>query len=112
MCQVLSALIVGKLQTLDALLRGLKTESHRLVFKNGVQYYCNSIYLYFFRVLIFTQMSRVLDILEIFLNYHGHTYLRLDGTTPVQKRQVEMQVFLFLHVSHMKSAFTGFNGSV
>lgn len=42
----------------------------------------------FCRVLIFTQMARVLDILEIFLNYHGHTYLRLDGATPVQKRQV------------------------
>lgn len=40
------------------------------------------------RVLIFTQMSKMLDILEIFLNYHGMTYLRLDGSTPVQKRQV------------------------
>ena len=37
---------------------------------------------------MFTQMARVLDILEIFLNYHGHTYLRLDGAMPVQKRQV------------------------
>jgi len=40
------------------------------------------------RVLIFTQMARMLDVLEIFLNYHGHAYLRLDGATPVQKRQV------------------------
>ena len=40
------------------------------------------------RALIFTQMGRVLDVLEIFLNYHGHTYLRLDGSTPVIKRQV------------------------
>ena len=30
----------------------------------------------------------MLDVLEIFLNYHAHTYLRLDGATPVQKRQV------------------------
>lgn len=43
----------------------------------------------FSRVLVFTQMARVLDVLEIFLNYHGHTYLRLDGATPVQKRQVK-----------------------
>ena len=41
-----------------------------------------------YRILIFTQMARMLDVLEIFLNYHGHTYLRLDGATPVQKRQV------------------------
>lgn len=40
------------------------------------------------RVLLFTQMARILDVLEIFLNYHGHTYLRLDGATPPQKRQV------------------------
>ena len=33
-------------------------------------------------------MARMLDVLEIFLNYHGHAYLRLDGATPVQKRQV------------------------
>lgn len=43
------------------------------------------------RVLVFTQMARVLDILEIFLNYHGHTYLRLDGATPVQKRQARFR---------------------
>ena len=40
------------------------------------------------RVLLFTQMARMLDVLEIFLNYHGYMYLRLDGATPVQKRQV------------------------
>ena len=58
----------GKLQTLDRLLRQLKTEDHR--------------------VLIFTQMTRMLDVFEAFLNYHGHIYLRLDGTTKVQDRQV------------------------
>lgn len=33
-------------------------------------------------------MTRMLDILEQFLNYHGHTYLRLDGNTKVEQRQV------------------------
>lgn len=51
----------GKLQQLDLLLRKLKREGHRCI--------------------IFTQMSSMLDIFESFLNYHGHTYLRLDGTT-------------------------------
>lgn len=40
---------------------------------------------------MFTQMARVLDVLEIFLNYHGHTYLRLDGSTPPLKRQVRRE---------------------
>ena len=60
----------GKLQTLDVLLRDLKSGQHR--------------------VLIFTQMTKMLDILEAFLNYHGHLYLRLDGTTKVEQRQVRV----------------------
>jgi hypothetical protein len=39
------------------------------------------------RVLIFTQMTRMLDILELFLTYHGMSYLRLDGATNVMDRQ-------------------------
>jgi len=58
----------GKLQTLDVLLRRLKAGAHR--------------------VLIFTQMTRMLDVLERFLTYHGHIYLRLDGSTRVEQRQV------------------------
>ncbi|KAG0203319.1 swr1 complex component [Mortierella sp. GBA30] len=57
----------GKLQKLDSLLRELKSGGHR--------------------ALIFTQMTKVLDILEIFLNIHGHRYLRLDGATKVENRQ-------------------------
>lgn len=58
----------GKLQKLATLLRDLQAGGHR--------------------ALIFTQMSRVLDILEIFLNFHGYRYLRLDGTTKVEHRQL------------------------
>lgn len=61
------------MQTLDNLLRHLKTGKHR--------------------VLIFTQMTRMLDVLETFLNYHGHIYLRLDGTTRVDQRQVRFWKF-------------------
>lgn len=63
----------GKLQTLAELLRQLKVGGHR--------------------VLIFTQMSKMLDILEAFLNLNGHTYLRLDGSTGVDKRQRLMDTF-------------------
>ncbi|KAM5347706.1 hypothetical protein ACJ41O_007530 [Fusarium nematophilum] len=58
----------GKLQVLDKLLRRLQTGGHR--------------------ALIFTQMTKVLDILEQFLNIHGHKYLRLDGATKVEQRQI------------------------
>ncbi|XP_025417913.1 helicase domino isoform X3 [Sipha flava] len=63
----------GKLQSLDYLLRELKAGHHR--------------------VLIFTQMTKMLDILEAFLNYHGYIYLRLDGTTKVETRQLLMERF-------------------
>lgn len=58
----------GKLQRLDQLLRRLQAGGHR--------------------ALIFTQMTKVLDILEQFLNIHGHRYLRLDGATKVEQRQI------------------------
>lgn len=64
----MTLLFAGKLQTLHTLLRKLKSGGHR--------------------VLIFTQMTRMLDVLEQFLNYHGHIYLRLDGSTRVEQRQV------------------------
>jgi helicase SWR1 len=58
----------GKLQRLATLLRDLQTGGHRC--------------------LIFTQMTKVLDILEQFLNIHGHRYLRLDGATKIEQRQI------------------------
>jgi helicase SWR1 len=57
----------GKLQELASLLRTRAVGGHR--------------------VLIFTQMTKVLDILEIFLNFHGYRYLRLDGATKIEDRQ-------------------------
>ena len=42
------------------------------------------------RALIFTQMSKMLDILEVFLNLHNCTYLRLDGSTKPEQRQVSL----------------------
>ncbi|KAI8647815.1 SNF2 family N-terminal domain-containing protein [Parasitella parasitica] len=63
----------GKLQKLDQLLRTLAAGGHR--------------------ALIFTQMTRVLDVLETFLNMHGYRYLRLDGATKVEQRQVMTEHF-------------------
>ncbi|KAG6830430.1 hypothetical protein H0H92_000733 [Tricholoma furcatifolium] len=63
----------GKLQVLARLLREKKAGGHR--------------------VLIFTQMTRILDILEIFLNFHGYLYLRLDGATKIEDRQYVTERF-------------------
>ncbi|XP_068211113.1 helicase domino-like isoform X3 [Palaemon carinicauda] len=84
----------GKLQTLDRLLRQLKSGSHR--------------------VLIFTQMTKMLDVFEAFLNYHGHLYLRLDGTTRVEQRQVLMERFnqdkrIFAFILSTRSGGIGVN---
>lgn len=84
----------GKLQSLDRLLRNLKADSHR--------------------VLIFTQMTRMLDVLEAFLNFHGHIYLRLDGTTKVDQRQVLMERFngdkrIFCFILSTRSGGVGVN---
>merc|ERR1719479_868164 len=45
------------------------------------------------RVLIFTQFTMVLDIMEQYLRIRGHKYLRLDGSTPVQERQAMIDQF-------------------
>ena len=84
----------GKLQALARLLHDLKSGGHR--------------------ILIFTQMTKVLDVLEAFLNYHGHTYLRLDGSTRVEQRQVLMERFnanskYFVFILSTRSGGVGVN---
>lgn len=84
----------GKLQILEKLLWNLKAGKHR--------------------ILIFTQMSRMLDIFEQFLNYHGHTYLRLDGSTKIEQRQAMMERFnadqrIFCFILSTRSGGVGVN---
>lgn len=63
----------GKLQMLDRLLPRLKEEGHR--------------------VLLFSQMTRMLDILEDYLNYRDFSFFRIDGTTPQPERQTQIEEF-------------------
>eukprot|EP01119_Soliformovum_irregulare_P001865 TRINITY_DN1170_c3_g1_i2.p1 TRINITY_DN1170_c3_g1~~TRINITY_DN1170_c3_g1_i2.p1 ORF type:complete len:1172 (-),score=371.67 TRINITY_DN1170_c3_g1_i2:332-3847(-) len=84
----------GKLQELAVLLRKLKSGGHRC--------------------LIFTQMTRMLDVLEIFLNIYGYTYVRLDGSTRVEKRQMLMERFnqdskIFIFILSTRSGGIGIN---
>ncbi|KAI5630324.1 putative global transcription activator SNF2L1 isoform X1 [Silurus asotus] len=45
------------------------------------------------RVLIFSQMTRVLDILEDFCMWRGYEYCRLDGNTPHEDRQQAIETY-------------------
>jgi len=46
------------------------------------------------KVLIFTQMTRMMDILEEwFENYLGITYSRIDGSVPLEQREIEIRKF-------------------
>eukprot|EP01038_Epipyxis_sp_PR26KG_P011354 gene11354-15225_t len=84
----------GKLQVLANLLHDLKRNGHKC--------------------LIFTQMSKMLDILEIFLNLHNYTFVRLDGSTDINKRQKLMDRFnndskLFCFILSTRSGGLGIN---
>ena len=84
----------GKLQALATLLRTLKSGGHK--------------------VLIFTQMTKMLDILEAFLNLYGYAYCRLDGSTRPEQRQILMQRFntderLFAFILSTRSGGFGIN---
>lgn len=63
----------GKLQYLKEKLVLLRSEGHR--------------------ALIFTQFVKMLDVLESFLALIGVAYLRLDGATPVEQRQLFVNRF-------------------
>ncbi|XP_056594757.1 SWI/SNF-related matrix-associated actin-dependent regulator of chromatin subfamily A member 5 [Triplophysa dalaica] len=63
----------GKMVVLDKLLPKLKEQGSR--------------------VLIFSQMTRVLDILEDYCMWRNHNYCRLDGQTPHEERQISINAF-------------------
>ncbi|QCD96973.1 DNA helicase INO80 [Vigna unguiculata] len=73
----------GKLQTLDILLKRLRAGNHR--------------------VLLFAQMTKMLNILEDYMNYRKYKYFRLDGSSTIQDRrdmvrdfQHRNDIFVFL----------------
>jgi SNF2 family DNA or RNA helicase len=59
-------------------------------------------------------MTKVLDILERFLNLYSYSYVRLDGTTKPEQRQILMQRFnadskLFAFILSTRSGGFGIN---
>lgn len=63
----------AKVELLDRMLPKLKAAGHR--------------------VLIFTQMTAVMTILEDYFSYRGYLSLRLDGSTPAEEREKRMYKF-------------------
>lgn len=63
----------GKMMLLDQLLTKLKKDNHR--------------------VLIFSQMVKMLDLLSDYLRVRGHTFQRLDGTIPAGPRRMAIDHF-------------------
>jgi DNA helicase INO80 len=57
----------GKMMALDRLLSELKAGGHR--------------------VLIYNQMTRMIDLMEEYLHYRGYTYIRLDGSSKIADRR-------------------------
>jgi len=45
------------------------------------------------RILIFTQMTAVMSILEDYMSYRSYACLRLDGSTPAEEREKRMYMF-------------------
>ena len=73
----------GKLAKLDELLRQLKHNNHR--------------------VLLYFQMTRMIDLMEEYLTYRNYKYCRLDGSTKLEDRrdtvhdfQTRPDIFIFL----------------
>ncbi|CAM6084117.1 unnamed protein product [Calypogeia fissa] len=63
----------GKFELLDRLLPKLRKTGHR--------------------VLLFSQMTRLMDVLEDYLELQGYKYLRLDGTTKTEERGTLLKKF-------------------
>ena len=73
----------GKLAELDSLLKQLKAGGHR--------------------VLLYFQMTRMIDLMEEYLTYRNYKYCRLDGSTKLEDRrdtvadfQSKPEIFIFL----------------
>jgi DNA helicase INO80 len=73
----------GKLQELDKLLGELKQEGHR--------------------VLLYFQMTKMIDLMEEYLSFRQYSYLRLDGSSKIEDRrdmvadwQSKPEIFIFL----------------
>lgn len=84
----------GKLMVLDAMLAKLKSQGHK--------------------VLLFSTMTTILDIIEDYLALRDYIYLRLDGSDKLEDRDLRIKQFnrdskVFLFLISTKAGGTGLN---
>jgi len=85
----------GKLKVLDRMLPKMKADGHR--------------------VLLFSQFTSMLDILEDYCQMRGHEYVRLDGSTNRVQRRLDMRRFnapgsnLFIFLISTRAGGVGIN---
>ncbi|XP_076637623.1 lymphoid-specific helicase [Colletes latitarsis] len=84
----------GKLLVLDAMLAKLKERGHK--------------------VLLFSTMTMILDVIEDYLSLRDYYYVRLDGNTPLTQRKENIQEFntnpdLFLFLISTRAGGIGLN---
>lgn len=84
----------GKLMVLDQMLSKLKERNHK--------------------ILLFSTWTRILDILEDYLTMKTYLYVRLDGTTPIEKRKEYIDLFnndpnVFLFLISTRAGGIGLN---
>ncbi|XP_054016394.1 lymphoid-specific helicase-like [Hylaeus anthracinus] len=84
----------GKLSVLDAMLAKLKEQGHK--------------------VLLFSTMTTLLDLIEDYLSMRDYNYVRLDGTTPLEVRKENIKNFsknpdLFLFLISTRAGGVGLN---
>lgn len=84
----------GKLLVLDAMLAKLKAQSHK--------------------VLLFSTMTMILDMIENYLSLRDYNYVRLDGQTKIEVRKQIINVFnndpdMFLFLISTRAGGVGLN---
>lgn len=81
----------GKLVLLSKMLKKLREQGHRYTVND--RFKITSMFNCFYRVLIFSQMTKMLDILEDYLEGEGYKYERIDGAITGSARQEAIDRF-------------------
>ena len=84
----------GKLMVLDQMLPKLKERGHK--------------------ILLFSTWTKILDILEDYLSLRSYLYVRLDGSTKIEKRKENINIFnndpnVFLFLISTRAGGVGLN---
>jgi ATP-dependent DNA helicase len=98
----------GKLHLLDRILPILKSKKHKVGFPISFDVE-SGLFDRVFQVLIFCQMTIMMDLLEDYLDLRHYKSERIDGTVPWKERQVVQSSHVLFRTS-VSDYLTGANG--